>query len=115
MHEFGQGTHPRVVRNVLVIEANVLCNLVVSNVLTFLGLGHVCTGPVAGFRLELELGVDIVLEQTYFGVGEMPHLVYDLDDLPLGHGSFQFGRVPCAGELVLIVSVRAPVGHVVEG
>ena len=72
------------------------------------------TGPTAGFHLELESGVDVVPEQSHFGVGEMPHLVDDLDDVPHGHGVFQFGHAPPTGELTLIVGVREPVSHVLQ-
>ena len=55
-------------------------------------------GPTAGFLLDFEPGVDVILEETFTGFWEMPHLVDILDFEVQLDGVLQFGGAPRVGQ-----------------
>ena len=75
-HHFGQLPQTCIVLNLVVLQLDVLVLIVLADVL--LTFGFVVTypfGPTAGFLLDFQPGVDVVLEETLTGFWEMPHLV----------------------------------------
>ena len=110
-HHFGQGSQTQIVLDLVVIQLNALVLLVVIDVL--LTLGFVVRHPVrppAGFLFDFEPRVDIVSEETFLDLREMPHLVDVLDLVPQIDGFLQLGDAPRTGQDSLVIGVSALVG-----
>ena len=114
-HHLGQGPQPRVLLNLVVVEADPLGGLVVSQVLPFFRLGHVSAGPPAGFHLEFEPGIDVILKQTHLAPRKMPHLVHGQNVVSQLQGFLQLGGAPGPGQGPLVVRVSAFVHFVKQG
>ena len=79
-HHFGEGSQPRIALDLEVIQENALVLEVVVDVLPTLGfVVSDPVGPAAGFLFDFQPGVDVVLEESFLGFGEMPHFVDVLD------------------------------------
>ena len=81
-------------------------------------LGFVVPRPVrpsAGFLFDFEPGVDIIFEEPFLGLREMPHLVDVLDLVAQLDRFVQLGGAPRTGQDSLVVGVSALVGSLQRG
>jgi len=107
-HHFGQSEQTRIVLDLVVLQLDTLVLMVLADVL--LAFGFVVNhpfGPTAGFLLDFQPGVDVVLEETLTGFVKMPHLVDVLDVVAQLDGVLQFGGAPRAGQGAFIIGVCA--------
>ena len=65
--------------------------------------------PVTGFLFDFEPGVDIIFEEPFLGLREMPHLVDVLDFIAQLDRFVQLGGVPRTGQDSLVIGVSAVV------
>ena len=97
--------------DLVVIQLNALVLVVVVDVLTTFGfVVHHPVRPPAGFLFDLQPRVDVVSEEAFLGLGEIPHLVDVLDLAPQLDGLLQLGGAPHTGQDSLLVGVNALVG-----
>ena len=97
--------------DLVVLQLDALVLIVLADVLLAFGfvLAHPL-GPPAGFLLDFQLGVDVVLEEALTGFWEVPHLVDVLDLVVQFDGFLQFGGAPRNGQGALVFGVCAQVG-----
>ena len=79
-HHFGESSQTGIALDLGVLQENALILEVVVDVL--LTLGFVVPyplGPAAGFLFDFEPGVDIIFEEPFLDLREMPHFVDVLD------------------------------------
>ena len=97
--------------DLVVLQLDVLVLIVLADVLLAFGLvlAH-SLGPPAGFLLDFQPGVDVVLEEALTGFWEMPHLADVLDLVAQLDGFLQFGGAPRTGQGALVFGVCAQVG-----
>ena len=115
-HHFGQGSQTGIVLDLVVLQENALVLVVVVDVL--LTLGFVVPYPVrppAGFLFDFELRVDIVFEEPFLGLREMPHLVNVLNLVAQLDRFLQLGGAPRTGQDSLVIGVSALVGSLQRG
>ena len=108
-HHFGQLPQTCIVLDLAVLQVDTFVVIVLADVL--LAFGFVVThpfGPTAGFLLEFQPGVDVVLEKALTGFWEMPHIVDVLDFVAQLCGFLQFGGAPrpCQGSFVFGVCAQ---------
>ena len=85
--------------------------IALANVLLAFGLVVACPfGPTAGFLLDFQPGVDVVLGEALTGFWEMPQLVDVLDFVFQLEGYLQFGVAPHVGQGAFVFGVCAQVG-----
>ena len=80
--------------------------------------GFVVPYPVrsaAGFLFDFEPSVDIIFEEPFLGLREMPHLVDVLDLVAQLDRFVQFGGAPRTGQDSLVIGVSALVGSLQRG
>ena len=105
---FGKGPQTCIVFDLVVLQLDALVLVVLADVL--LAFGFVVPHPrrpPAGFLLDFQPGVDVVLEEPLTGLVKMPHLVQVLDLVPQRRGFLQFGAAPRVGQDALLVGVGA--------
>ena len=102
--------------DLVALQLNALVLVVVMDVP--LTLGFVVPYPVrppAGFLFDFEPRVDIVSEESFLDLREMPHLVDVLDLVAQLDGFLQLGGAPRAGQGSLVIGVSALVGSLQRG
>ena len=107
-HHFGQRAQTRIVFDLVVLQLDALVFVVLANVL--LAFGFVVPHPrrpPAGFLLDFQPGVDVIVEEPLTGLVKLPHLVQVLDLVPQPHRFLQFGTTPRSGQGALFVGVVA--------
>ena len=85
-HHFSEGTQPRILLDVGVLQLNAFMLEVLSKVL--LTFGFVVTDPgwpPAGFLLDFQPGVHVVLKEALTRFVKMPDLIDVLDVVPQVH------------------------------
>ena len=119
-HHFGQGTQPRILLNLVVLQLDAFLLEVVFDVLLFFFFGVDSLGPSTRFLFDFQPGVDVIFEEPLAGLVKMPDLVDVLDLVPELDGFGQFWTAPCTGQDPLLVrmvafggSVPGTFGHVV--
>ena len=81
-HEFSEGTQPRILLDVSVVQQDALLLVVVLNVRLFLFFCHVVLRPPTGFLFDFQPGVDVIGKEPLTGLGEMPDFIDVLDLVP---------------------------------
>ena len=102
--------------DLVVLQENALVLVVVVDVP--LTLGFVVPYPVrppAGFLFYFEPRVDIVFEEPFLDLREMPHLVDVLDLVAHFDRFLQLGGAPRTGQDSLVIEVSALVGSLQRG
>ena len=110
-HHFGQLPQTRIVLDLVVLQVDAFVLIVLADVLLTFGLVVAYPfGPTAGFLLDFQPVVEVVLEETLKGFWEMPHLVDVLDFVAQLDGFLQFGGAPRPGQGSFVFGVCAQVG-----
>ena len=110
-HHFGQSPQTSIVLDFVVLQSDALVLMVLADVL--LTFGFVVAypfGPTAGFLLDFQPSVDVVLEENLTGFWRMPDLVDVLDFVAQLNDFLQFEGAPRAGQGALVFGVCALVG-----
>ena len=85
-HHFSEGTQPRILFDVGVVQLNAFMLEVLSKVLLTFGFVFTDPGwPPTGFLLDLQPGVDVVFEESFTGLVKMPDLIDVQDFVPQVH------------------------------
>ena len=105
-HEFGLSASAWILANAGHVQSNAFTLFLVVDVLLALSVGAAIVGKTTRL-LDLQPRVDVVLEQPYFVVLEIPHFVDTNESVAFVERFLEFGRTPRPGELLLFRSVVA--------
>jgi len=107
-YHLGQSAQTFIFLDLVVLQSNALVLIVLADVLLAFGLviAHPF-GPSAGFLLDFQPSVDVVLEETLTGFRGVLHLVDVLVFVPQLNGFLQFGSAPRTRQGALVFGVCA--------